>query len=222
MNKCIQVLLLILFSASASYGQKGPNKSEQVFYIVDPCAVPWPKGTRPPPKLTPAQIAANLKSMKGAVSSNKVDRANPRHYPKPNLAVKIKLLKDYIHNFNDLKIVLTIKNETSREQTFMFDKWDGASTILFETECDIVNTYGRSVVRHHNKARLDTVSYYKNIESYYYTLKPAEWLLKEYTVSHLVVLDTVVCKKNKLPSGAYTLQLNIQDNLSNTVSFDAE
>ena len=222
MNKFIPALLFILFFAPVSYGQRAPNKNEQVIYIVDPCAIPWPKGTRPSQILPQSSlIASNLKSIK-TPNINKVDRANPRHYPKPNLAVKIKLLKNYINNFNDLKIVLTIKNETNREQTFMFDKYDGASTILFETECDITNSYGRSVVRHHNKARLDTASYYKNIESYYYTLGPSEWLLKEYSVAHLVILDTTICKKNRLPAGSYTMQLNIQDNLSNTISFEAE
>ncbi len=220
MNKFFRVLLLISFYATTSFGQRATNKHEQIIFIVDPCAIPWPKGSRPPEN-PQTRITANLKSIK-TPNAGKVNRANPRNYPKPNLAVKIKLLRDYIYSFNDLKIVLTIKNETSREQTFMFDKWDGASTILFETDCDIVNSYGRSVVRHHNRAILDTASYYKNIETYYYTLRPAEWLLKEYSVSNLVVLDTIICRKNKLPPGPYTIQLNIQDNVSNTVSFRAE
>jgi len=222
MRRYIPVLLLLVFFVQHSYGQRGQNGAGQVIYIVDPCAVPWPKGSRPAPY--PSQnplAAANLKSIK-TPNANKVNRANPRNYPNPNLAVKIKLISSYIHHVSDLKMVLVIKNETSREQTFVFDKYDGNSTILFETALNISNSHDRSVVKHLNKALLDTATYYKNIESYYYTLGPSEWLLKEYNVQHLVVLDTTICKKGKLPPGSYNMQLSFQGNLSNTVSFQAE
>jgi hypothetical protein len=214
MGKFIPTLFFLLFFATICNAQRGRSKPAEVYYYVDNCAVPYPKKAK-------ATIAANFRSVT-TPNFNKVNRANPKNYPKPVLSVKIRLTKNYIYHFNDLKLVLTIKNETNRDQTFMFDKYDGATTILFETACSITNSYGRSIVKHPNKAILDTLTYYKHIESYYYTLQPSEWLLKEYSVSHLVVLDTTICKKGKLPAGSYTLQLNLQDNLSNEVTFQAE
>jgi hypothetical protein len=68
-------------------------------------------------------------------------------------------------------------------------------------------------------------SIYKNKHIYddtHYTLEPTEWIMKEYSVGEMVMLDTMVCKKYQLPKDQYTLQIRFHDAISNKVSFSVE
>jgi|GEM_PF-6438607 len=219
----IRLTILLILLNFCCLAQRGQTKVHEVAVINPKCVVPkvedYYKLLGPPVKTIAAPVTNKMAA--DALAKRKA-RVNPNNYPKPNLTVKIKLKHDYISNFNDLRFTLTVKNETNRDQTFLFDKFDGKSATLLETSCDIVNANDKSVVKYSIKALMDTATYYKNINSYYYTLKPKEWLMKEYSVAHLVYLDTTVCKKGRLPKGNYTLQLNMQDNPSNIVSFVAD
>jgi hypothetical protein len=223
MRSYLFLFIILLLNPLGSKAQKVPAKVHEVAVINTKCLVP--KGEDYIKQLNSVKpIAAAPLSTKAAnaEAAKRKARVNPNNYPKPTISVKIKLQHEYISNFNDLRFTLTVKNETNSDQTFLFDKYDGKSATLFETTCNILNSNEKSVVKHTIKALMDTATYYKNINSYYYTLKPKEWLMKEYSVSHLVFLDTVMCKKGRLPHGTYKLQINMQDNPSNIVSFVAD
>lgn len=210
MTKYIAVIILLCFGPVA-YAQKRPQKNEKVYIYVDPCAVPQ--------KALPKKD--NTANKTRSAANNLVKRPALR-YPSPRLSVKIKLIETTVKNVKDLRFKLTLSNNLNYSQTFLFDKIDGAFPFLFGTYCKITNAKDEDVLIHHNRAILDTASYYKHIESYYYTLQSSEWLIKEFNVTNLCVFDSSICRKGRLPAGKYSFQINFQDNPSNEVSFFAE
>lgn len=139
---------------------------------------------------------------------------------RPLLSVKIKATDGRIRKADDLSLVVTINNNSGRLQKFLLDK---PGPLPHGMSCKITNAEHKSIVAAENRALAEKRVYPANtFERYHYELYAHDWLMKIYKVTDIVIFDSSIVKKGKLPPGRYSLQMNFQGNLSNMISFIAE
>jgi hypothetical protein len=136
------------------------------------------------------------------------------------LTVNIAMRQSVVRTIYDLKISLIITNKGYRAQSFLFDAPMKASGGLWATSCTIYDANGRSVLKYPYNNTPEKKTYTSSqLEKFWYTLKPKEWLMKSYDVTSLVTFEDKYNSSGKLPPGQYYLQLTFQGNPSNIVSF---
>lgn len=139
---------------------------------------------------------------------------------RPLLFVKIKATDNRIRKVDDLKLVFTVTNKSGRIQKFLLDK---PGPLPHGISCKVTNTQNKSVVIAENRSLAEKRMLPANaFERYHYELYPGDWLMKIYGVTDLVIFDSSIVKKGRLPAGRYSLQVNFQGNISNVISFTAE
>jgi hypothetical protein len=140
--------------------------------------------------------------------------------PAVPLTVNIAMRQSVVRTIYDLKISLIITNKGYRAQSFLFDAPMRASGGLWATSCTIYDANGRSVLKYPYNNTPERKTYTSTqLEKFWYTLKPKEWLMKSYDVTSLVTFEEKYNSSGKLPPGQYYLQLTFQGNPSNIVSF---
>jgi len=139
------------------------------------------------------------------------------------ISVKIRLTSDKVKKLRDLKLVMIITNKGRKEEKFLFERVDETTSVPLLTYCNIYNSKDRSIVKYASRIILDSLSKTKRrYDDTYYTLESTEWIMKEYNVAQLVMLDTAICKKYQLPKDKYTMQIRFHGSVSNTISFTVE
>jgi hypothetical protein len=141
--------------------------------------------------------------------------------PAANLiTIKIRLITDKIKKMRDLKVVMIITNKGRHPEKFLFERVDATTSAPLFTYCNIYNSKNRSVIKYNNRIVLDTLNKVRRrYDDTYYTMEPTEWIMKEYNVGELVMLDSTICKKYQLPKDKYTMQIQFHGAQSNTVGF---
>ncbi len=141
-------------------------------------------------------------------------------YQNPQLVVQIKVINPVVRDINDLKIYVTFRNKTSRSQKFLFDRPSSPGFALWGASCTIISEKHGNVLAQNSKPRYQIEAADSlTMRRHQYELKASEWLMKQFSVADMVVLNEKICKNGKLPPGEYTLQLNFQQNRSNIVKF---
>ncbi|MDR3682036.1 MAG: hypothetical protein P4L41_18840 [Flavipsychrobacter sp.] len=139
------------------------------------------------------------------------------------ITVKIRLTSDKVKKLRDLKVVMIITNKGRKSEKFLFERVDATTSAPLFTYCNIYNSKNKPVVKYNNRIILDTLSKVKRrYDDTYYTMEPTEWIMKEYNVGELVMLDSTICKKYQLPKDKYTMQIQFHGAQSNTVSFTVD
>lgn len=136
------------------------------------------------------------------------------------LTITISMRQAVVRTIYDLKISLIITNKGYRTQSFLFDSPRRASGGIWAASCTVYDGNGHSVLKfpYNNMPEKKTYTG-RELEKFWYTLKPKEWLMKSYDVTSLVTFEDKYANSGRLPPGKYYLQLNIQGNPSNIVSF---
>ncbi len=139
------------------------------------------------------------------------------------ISVKIRLTSDKVKKLRDLKLVMIVTNKGKKDEKFLFERVDETTSVPLFTYCNIYNSKDRSIVKYASRIILDSLSKTKRrYDDTYYTLGSTEWIMKEYNVAQLVMLDSTICKKYQLPKDKYTMQIRFHGSLSNVISFTVE
>lgn len=136
------------------------------------------------------------------------------------LTIAISMRQAVVRSIYEIKISLIITNKGYRTQSFLFDRPMRASGGMWAATCTIFDGDGKSVLKYpyNNTPEKKTYTSYE-LEKFWYTLKPKEWLMKSYDVASLVTFEEKYANAGRLPPGKYYLQLTFQGNPSNVVSF---
>jgi hypothetical protein len=138
----------------------------------------------------------------------------------PRLSIQIKLADQNIHNIRDVKLMMTLTNNTTKTQTFLFDRPVKTGFSMWGGACKIVGSGRNSVLKYEGKPEYEAREFArKDFDHYAFKIKASEWFIKKILVSDIVVTDERVCPGGNLPPDTYTLQLVFQGNYSNVVSF---
>ncbi len=141
-------------------------------------------------------------------------------YVNPVLSLQVKMVNSVVRDIRELKIFVTFNNKSSRSQKFLFDRPSAPGFTLWGASCRIISEQHGNVLAYEGKPRYqinaaDSVT----MRRHQYVLKSSEWMMKQFSVADMVVLNEKICKNGKLPPGDYTLQLIFQQNRSNIVKF---
>jgi|GEM_PF-3622884 len=139
-------------------------------------------------------------------------------YRSPRLGLQIKLTQQRVRDVDDLKFFLTVTNNTPYAQEFLFDRPRQEGFVLWGAACRVGSTM-HSVLLHESRARYEVRAADRAAFKHMVRLKPYEWLMKQFSVADIAVVNGAVCKNGKLPPGNYTLQFILQGNYSNVITF---
>ncbi len=138
----------------------------------------------------------------------------------PRLAIQIKLADQNIHNIRDVKLMMTLTNNTNRNQTFLFDRPLKSGFSMWGASCRIMGSGRANILSNEGKPEYEAREFArKDFDHYAFKIKASEWFIKKISVADIVVTDEGTCPGGNLPPDTYTVQLIFQGNYSNVVSF---
>jgi hypothetical protein len=141
-------------------------------------------------------------------------------YNNPVLSLQMKMVNSVVRDISELKIFVTFSNKTSRSQKFLFDRPSAPGFALWGASCRIISEQHGNVLAQDGKPRYHVhAADSATMRRHQYVLKSSEWMMKQFSVADMVVLNEKICRNGKLPPGNYTLQLIFQGNRSNVVKF---
>ena len=124
--------------------------------------------------------------------------------PAVPLTVSIAMRNTVVRTISDLKISIVITNKGYRTQRFLFDAPMRASGGMWAATCVIYDGNGRSVLKYPYNNTPEKKTYTSlQLEKFWYTLKPKEWLMKSYDVTNLVTFEEKYNNSGRLPPGKY-------------------
>ena len=139
----------------------------------------------------------------------------------PKVKVNVSLLRDTFRLGDDIRLNMTLTNETKQIQSVWFDRPKsstggpaGTSVVLTD------KTTGKSVLKYQNKAILESQAYTaEQVKSFSYQLKPGQSIRGQFSLYDMVVTNTENYKLNK---GTYEMQVFYDMNPSNIISFTVD
>jgi len=141
-------------------------------------------------------------------------------YNNPVLSIQVKMVHSVVRSINELKIFVTFSNKWPRSQKFLFDRPSAPGFALWGASCRIISEQHGNVLAREGKPRYQTnAADSVTMRRHQYVLKSSEWMMKQFSVADMVVLNEKICRNGKLPPGDYTFQLIFQGNRSNIVKF---
>lgn len=138
----------------------------------------------------------------------------------PKLKVEIELENRIIRNTTDLKIMVKLRNNTGHMQKFLFDRPIEKGFAMWGSSCRILSSTGVNILTHNGKPEYNVSSMKsKKYKKGLFAISPNEWFFRKFSVNDIVVFNEDICKNGRLPAGTYQMQLVLQGNYSNVVTF---
>ena len=132
--------------------------------------------------------------------------------------IRISLSKDTFSVNDDIIVTMVLTNTSKSNQRFLFDI--PGSEIFGPTQTNVTlrnSTTGLSVIKYSNKRVLESQLYSEDmLKRYYHVLTPGQFLIKQYALSSLTVIDT---PNYKLSKGTYIIEIVYSSSFSNSVIF---
>jgi hypothetical protein len=132
--------------------------------------------------------------------------------------IRISLSKDTFSVNDDVVITIVLTNTSKSNQRFLFDMPRSETFGPAQTSVSLRNSDTElSAIKYSNKRLLESQVYSEDmLKGYYHTLTPGQFLIRQYTLSNLIVIDS---PNYKLGRGTYTMEVFYSSSFSNSVIF---
>jgi hypothetical protein len=139
----------------------------------------------------------------------------------PVVKVRVKLAKDTFKVGSDIRLTMTLTNNSGSVQSVWFDRPKSSTGGPAWTSVILANkTTGKSVLKYQNKATLQSQAYSTDqVKKFSYQLKPGQKVFGQFSLYDLVVVKN---NKDTLEKGNYEIELFYCSNSSGKVSFTVD